>query len=237
MPPRRPLEETRILILKAGSEILAEDDIGFDLNAVNLIDACRRAGLRTAGSGYRIWPTQNDFRIDLMRFVATNRPLLTERLEWLAELLPAPQEHRSEHIRKSQPLLARGPTATLELRRQTALWLRAHRDPEVRAAYADSQHQVVEALAEAYERVLPLYDVEMRPPYTVAQMAFAVEAQTLGHALMSEFGDDVGARDIKRPTGADGELQDWDLLSCVVDAIAHAFTRPCASGGSHEDAE
>lgn len=228
MTVRRSLEETRELILEAALDLLGRDEIAFDPAAVTLIDACRHAGLRTAGSGYRIWPNQEEFRTDLMRHAVVTRPALAERITRLKGS-PNPdllEKGPTEHIRLVAFENHRAAAGRDELVRRSATWLRAHRDPDVRASHIEIEQDLIAVLAEQYRRILDAYGLQMRPPYRVEHLAFAVEAQTRGLAWMTVFGDDLGLMDLKRPTGPDGQLQRWNLLGCVIEALASAFTEP-----------
>ncbi len=223
---RRSLDETRVVILDAACELLAEEN--FEPAAVTLIDACRRAGLRTAGSGYKIWPNQAEFRTDLMRHASVRRRDLSERLDRVGsyrKLDPA-SEDLSERIRVAAPQSRRSEAFALELRRQTAVWLRGHADPELRVGVVESELEMVSAVAETYRKVLVDYGLMMRAPYTVEHMAVAIEAQMRGLAMLTTFDDPFDTTDIERPTGPGGQPRRWDLLACVMEAIVEAFTEP-----------
>lgn len=229
MATRRSLDETRERVLEAATDLLARDDVNFDASAISLIDACRHAGLTTAGSGYKIWPTQDEFREDLMRYVVTQRDAVNERIDQLREVLrdkaPEPGQY-AEPMRVGSLANAARLAGSNELRRQFATWLRAHQDAEVRDGYLESQRTMITGLAEVYREVMAADSREMRPDWTVEQLAFAVEAVTEGLAMMTTFSDEYGAGSLERPTGPNGEVQEWNLLGCVVEAITDAFTRP-----------
>lgn len=227
MQTRSKLDDTRLRVLDAAMELLAEDEANFEPGAVTLIDACRRAGLRTAGSGYRIWANQDEFRTDLMRHAVTSRPGVDQRIARMEQARDGDGEpmDRIEYMRVIG-LANQTAEASEELRRHSAVWLRAHQDPEVRAGYQASQQRVVQALADSYRGVMDTYDLEMRPPYTIEHLAAAIEVQTRGLCAMTAYGDEFGVGDIRRPTGPDGSEQQWNLLGCLIEATTAAFTRP-----------
>lgn len=232
MPTRRSLVETRERVLAAGLELLTEDDFSSESPEVSLIDACRRAGLGTAGSGYKIWPTQADFVVDLWRYAVNRRDEIRARVAQLSQATDLVEAYpdRTELIRMGSADNAEAVTDIATVVRQTALWLAAERDTEVRKGYVEAQRELIDALAGAYLGIMETYGMEMRPPFTAEMMAVAVESATRGFASVSAFSDDFGISDVRRPTGADGEMQHWHLLGCVTEAIVEAFTRPKDAG-------
>lgn len=234
MATRRSLDDTKELILGAGLDLLAQSDYQFHIEAVSLIDACRHAGLGTAGSGYKIWPTQEEFRIDLLRYAVSERDALDERIKRLSAMAadPTPIADFREEIRVGALHNAKEMLESPELIRHTAMWLAASRDEELREAYRNNQDAYIRALTKAYATVMEREGRIMRPPLSVEMLATAVEAQTFGLAQVLLFGDtfDVDAieRVARSDSGDDAETQQaaqqWNLLGCVIEAIVDAFT-------------
>lgn len=228
MVARRSLDETRTLILDAGMELLSEAGYSLQGTDVLLIDACRRAGLSTAGSGYKIWPTQRDFRVDLMRhvlYVANTTLLNTDRMvEAIGRAGEDPS--LSTLIRVAATDNAEATIGAPEYFRNHAVWLAAKSDAELRERFVEAQRVQLGMLAELYEGLLAIYDREMVPPFTVDIMTLAIASEVDGLASWCSYVDDVGVGDIVRPTGPDGGDEQWHLLGCVVEAIVEAFTRP-----------
>lgn len=231
MPSRRSLDETRELILDAGLELLAE--VGYSLNTteVLLIDACRRAGLSTAGSGYKIWTTQHDFRVDLLRHALSSAGAAIVEVDRLVMAVDHAGDDPSLEtlIRVASAENAKAAIGAPEYFLNHALWLAAGRDPELRERYIESQREQLGSIGEIYNGLLDLYDREMVPPFTVEMMTLAIAAQVDGLASFCSYVDDLGVADICRPTGPDGEPEQWHLLGCVIEAIVAAFTRPRGS--------
>lgn len=223
---RRPLDETRTRILDAGVALLEDDECGFHVEQISLIDACRYAGLSTAGSGYKIWPTQGEFRAELLQYALHKRDQIADRVRRLDAINSAVQTDVDfiEQIRVEGRANIEGMVGSPELVRQSALWLAAVRDPTMRDDYRQNQHEYIGALARSYQRLMDVEGRSMRPPFTVEMLAVAIETHTLGLAGFLSFGDDFGLDDIQRPTGEAGAMQSWHLLSCVIHAIVEAFT-------------
>jgi hypothetical protein len=228
MAARRTLGETRTLILDAGLELLREERYSLVITEVSLIDACRRAGLRTAGSGYKIWPNQQDFRTDLLRYALAasgDAMVRTDRSAAAIEQV-GDDPSLSTLIRVASTENAASTIGTAEYFLNHALWLASGRDPELRARYIEAQRDVLGTLSGLYEGLLAVYDREMVPPFTVEMMALAIAAQIDGLSSFCSYVDDVGVERIVRPTGPGGEPEDWHLFGCVTEAIVAAFTRP-----------
>lgn len=234
MRQRRSLDETRQRILDAGSAMLAE--AGYSLKSANitLIDACRRAGLGTAGSGYKIWGTQNEFREDLMRHALamedTREEASQRLLEAIAELGPDPD--LTSIIRVAALENAEAVIGTNWFARMIALWLTAATDDEMRTAQIATQSKLLESLRETFVDVLEAYGREMRSPFTAEMLTLAIAAEMNGIAYYCAYANDKTVSEVERPTGPDGALEHWHLIGCVVDALVESFTQPIDSAVS-----
>lgn len=228
MPPRRSLDETRTLILDAGVELLAEAGYAIESADLTLIDACRRAGLGTAGSGYKIWPTQQAFRTDVLRHMLVqggNSMFRTDRLIAAFEA-SAGDLDKTSLLRVTSNENASATIGSAEFARYVAVWNAAGNDAQLRDDLVATQRDQFAELAELYRALLDLFDREMVPPYTVELMLRAMTSQAEGMAMSFAYDDRLGVNDIQRPTGPDGELERWHLYGCVVEAIVDTFTRP-----------
>lgn len=228
MPSRRSLHETRTLILDAGVELLADAGYAIESADLSLIDACRRAGLSTAGSGYKIWPTQQAFRADVLRHMLVqggSSMFRTDRL-LAAFKASAGDLDKTSLLRVTSNENASTTIGSAEFARYVAVWNAAGNDTQLRVDLLDTQREQFAELAELYRALLDLFDLEMVPPYTVELLLRAMTSQAEGMALSFAYEDDLGVDNIQRATGPDGELERWHLYGCVVEAIVEAFTRP-----------
>lgn len=228
MPTRRSLDETRQRILDAGATMMSE--AGYSLRSANitLIDACRRAGLGTAGSGYKIWGTQDEFRDDLMRHAlameGTREEAAERLLEAIAQLGPDPD--LTSIIRVAAIENAQGVIGTEWFSRLVALWLAAATDDEMRAVQIDTQEKLLASLEETFTELLVAYGRQMRPPFTERMLTVAIAAEMHGIGHYGAYGNDPKVMTVQRPTGRDGALEHWHLMGCVVDALVASFTQP-----------
>jgi hypothetical protein len=225
---RRSLDETRESILDAGAAMMSE--AGYSLKSANitLIDACRRAGLGTAGSGYKIWGTQEEFRDDLMRHalaMESTREEAGERLlEAIAQLGPEPS--LADIIRVAATENAEAVIGTQWFTRMTALWLAAATDDAMRVEQIDTQAKLLASLRGTFVELLHAYGRVMRPPFTEEMLTLAIAAEMHGIAYYCAYANDTDVSEVDRPTGPDGQMERWHLVGCVVEAIVEAFTQP-----------
>ena len=225
---RRNLEETRDCILDAGVELLAEADYSFDTANLSLIDACRRAGLGTAGSGYKIWSSQQEFRADVLRRLLVTGGSTMFRTD---RLIAAAQDASgdldvSSLIRVTSNENAAATIGSKEFARYVAVWSTAANDEDLRADLLAAQEEQFATLTELYRALMEVFDREMVPPFTVEMLLRSMTAQAEGMAMSFAYRDELGIDDIKRPTGPNGELERWHLFSSAIEALAEAFTRP-----------
>ncbi len=238
MASRRNLEETRMAILAAGVALMRESGNSFAAANISLIDACRRAGLRTAGSGYKIWGGQGDFRSDLQRYALTESEDESGVVDRLVESVTSLGEDPDlrELIRVAATENAERLIGTTEFARTVALWLGAADDPELRRRHVEDQREALHALADIYRDLLDEHGREVRSPFTIELLTLAISAEMNGLGHFLAYADDTGAAQIDRPTGAEGTVERWHLLGCVVEALVESFTRPKSSsrpGVSH----
>ncbi len=224
---RRTLEETRELILEAGAGLLAETGFTISTGELSLIDACRRAGLSTAGSGYKIWPTQQEFRVDVLRHALSVGN--DEMLDFEELASPGPDGEMPslvELIRRVGQASADQTIGTDAFAQFMAVTSAARSDPELQQL-VDHDHDVTaKRMVAMYDALLVFYELEMVPPYDVTALMAALEALVNGFAMHPGWLANHGYDRIERLTGPDGETQPWHLLACASQAIVEGFTRP-----------
>lgn len=228
---RRKLDETRERILDAGAVMVAEAGYSLDSANISLIDACRRAGLSTAGSGYKIWPTQEDFRRDLIHHTLTVNDAITGPARRVVGSAEGPEStpDLDEVIRVSGNDNADSIVRSANFTRLIALWVAASADEQLRDGHLAAQRTLLESLEEVFRSLMVRHSLEMRPPFTLAQLTHAIVAQMQGLGVLLAYGDEVGAESIMRPTGPGGTPQRWHLVSCAVQALVTSFTRPAGT--------
>lgn len=233
---RRTLDETRDLILAAAVEIIMEDGFVVAPQELTLIDACRRAGLSTTGSGYKIWPDQRTFQADALRSLL--RFGTESMIDFSSELANV------ELTNPTLPEVIRvmGKASVQQVVGQDAfvlfvtMWCAAQHETELLELLRADDQIVIEKMDGIYELLLEVFDLEMVPPYTVRALTVAFASLIVGLGLHSEWITDAGLDKIERPTGPEGAMQQWHIMSCACEAMVNAFTRP-STESSHRSSQ
>jgi len=230
---RRDLDETRTLLLETGAEMILESGVTVALDHVGLIDVCRRAGFKSAGSGYKIWATQDEFHRDLLRHVAETsieaEPGVAS-LEWLLDEVGRGPDAFVEALRRASNLQAEFLADYPEYEIYLALWLARRSDPGVARAVTETDRQILVAYAAEYERVFDAVDREFVDPFTPEAFAVALSALTEGMQIRLGSDPDFVPPSAVHALAPDDVPREWHLFSACVWAIANMMTRPRAEG-------
>ncbi len=206
MAKRRSLEETRKLLLDTGVDLIVESGVTVTLDQVHLMDVSRAAGLKTAGSAYKIWSSQDAFRADLLHHLADATFSDQTVLEEIAALIRDADEvpPLGELIRT----FARQSAETLGANQNLGLWLALYsasvHDPVVARGIHDSDHELFTSYAAIYAAVAERYDLEFVPPFDATTLATSIGALAEGFAIRDHVTPELVPDDMPRPTGPDG---------------------------------
>ena len=99
----------------------------------------------------------------------------------------------------------------------------------------EQQQRIKAALAESYDSASTFwndtlgalatsFDLRLRPQYQLAQFVMAVTAYSEGCSLRQRTTDHVEV--MLRPTGPDGEDQEWTLFAVGLEGLVHQFLEP-----------
>lgn len=227
MSPRRSLDETRAFLLDKGVELLFSDEVGATVGSIPLIDVCRHAGLTTAGSAYKIWATQDDFRTDLLRHALATS---TDGLKTVELLLGAISEDNPGTFRELIRIAgAHDATHNLSSERYRlfiALWCAAGSEPVLAQHIHESEGSILDSFTEIYETLVTSYGREWNPPFNATLLATTLSALVEGLTIRARYAPDRVPSDLIRPTGPDGSDQTWHLFACAAEAIIEQFTSP-----------
>lgn len=236
---RRPVDQTRALMLAAAVKLLAEsvDDesdegLAFAVSHIRVTDvvaeASRMAAEEQGGSAdefhplsigalYQIWPTQPEFQSELLLHLAADLS---------STVYPTPsttQAHLDEGIRG---------VALRDLTMREA-WLHSRVDPiaramlaayprianpQIRSHLADGYTNFFEQVAPAWRLILAECGRRPRPGYTEIHVARAVASAIEGFTLQWLADPDV----LADPEGD----PEWDLPLRAITALIDAFTEP-----------
>jgi hypothetical protein len=246
MPRRRSIsrEELRALFIEAGRAIVRDEGLGTGGEMLTLKRARERveaeAGIHVTNASIigRVWKSQAEFATDVLVSIAAGyssteiedtlmavAPILTEvdatsdesRRSALRELCRVGSAVQMDALRRSR-----------EFSRWIAVWALTEIGPasenrrRIESALEESYASVTEHLDEIYQLVLDLLGFRLRHDLSVRQFTIAAEALTEGLLLRERV--NAGHFDgIMRPSGADGEQEEWTLLGLAVDGLAEAF--------------
>lgn len=230
MSRRRTLNETKELLLATGADMLAGDTPKVTVGRLDLTEVSRHAGFTTAGSAYKIWETQEDYRIEVLRHVLRAIPADRSPIDALRSIVVDDPDALPTFTELIRNITITGSSAwAADITLYTvylALWTASPGDPELAGELHDADVEIIGAYAELYAAVMDAYDLEFIPPYDASMFATTVSAISEGFTVREGATPHVFAAALERPTGEDGAVQEWSLFGCAVQAIITAFVRP-----------
>lgn len=225
---RRPLAETRTLLLDTGARMVIDSDTEVTIGRLDLVDVCRAAGMKSAGSAYKIWDSQESFRIDLIRHLFTTKLENDRTPEELLGMIASAGETLppfTEMIRVASQanfVLNSGTQNSVSL----AVGLAAAHDRSLAAALHDFETASLDAFTALYDQMAIAYERQWVAPFDARTLALALSALVQGFAIREMVTPERVETDLCRPTGPDGAARPWHLFACAAEALVMAFTRP-----------
>ena len=241
--PRRAREELRELVVAAGMAILAEEGLrtGADLTFKRVfarVEADTGIRLTNASVIRRVWIDQADFQSEIMaRVVAGTNEVgqLGAALDLLAPLLvtfdlTTPGSRWAalvEITRLAGEVAIRSRVGTRNWELWVGVWVVTvtnpgnKSDPKLRQALADGLEETGEAWDQLFEAIMDRLGLRLRQGLTLRQLTESTGAMAAGYALRQASRDE--SQVFGRPTGPDGELQEWTLLGIGLEALAAQF--------------
>ncbi len=242
-------EELRSLLLRTGRDLLVEEGLGpggetFTFKRVfERIEADTGQRLSNASVIKRVWENQADFQADVLALVASGEggPALDGTVTELAGLIDfldiSTPRARRESVRELCRLAGRNGIEFLLESDNWALWVAVwvaatFGDADGGSDDRDTWGRVRAALAESYERATSIWEeavalmtayfgLRLRPPLTVRQFTVAAGALSEGCSLRRRLDDEMTR--IRRPTGPNGEVQEWTIYGIGLEALVDRF--------------
>jgi len=243
---RRSRAELRATLLDEGRQVLAEE--GLQTTSSNLtfkrvfdrVDCRTGERITNASVIRRIWDNQAEFQADVLVAVTRDqaRPEAGATVEAMTAVLEsidlATEESRAAAVR--EVFRVAGNASSTEFGRSAVwpLWISV----VAMAASAPSpaqQHRFTSALTEGFESVaafwsgtfaalMAMLGLRIRPGFTLDQFVQMVVALAQGCSI----GQRIGGRDevMVRPTGPDGQDQEWSPFSVGLESLVHQFMEP-----------
>jgi AcrR family transcriptional regulator len=231
---RPTAEDRRRDYLAIGAEIVtnfsAEESRMATVDAlanVKVAEVADRAGV-TKGAVYHVWPSQEDYRKDLLQ-----RLLEQNRQSGIREL----------HELLADPELLRGDPRTIMLRYADFVYDALKDDPaffarfsffvyaanpEVAELLASGDDAVVEDFGPVLEQYLALIGRRVRRPFTTAQMLISINSLFQGLCLRYRTSPEL----VEHPVGPDGVSMYAHGLESIVMHFSEAIPEDAISGES-----
>lgn len=240
-PPKYTTEELQDRLLASARRSLRERGPGCGLDAVTLDDAITDADV-PRGSAYQLWQHEtlspqlafrNAVALDILRSSNDRGRIAIEAMKESLDVHNSDLEGTVDERRWAFSQVTRQVvndsfdhlTASRGWRVYNALRAamlgKAPRITAAIDAIERGERQLVESLAEVATTVADTYGFRLCEPFTMDDFVEAVLMMTEGSAtrLTSSEQRDV----VLRPTGVDGEMQEWTLLAVGVDALTRTF--------------
>lgn len=237
---RRTIDETRELLLDTAATMLTESGGTVTIGKVDLLEVCRRAGLTTAGSAYKIWETQDDFRTELLRFVLDGYAASEQATDSVADAIRASASSLPplpELIRSSVDV----PEDVRKQERQSyvmlaAMLLASEDDPELAGQLHDADSETLSGYRTIYEAAAEAYGLAYVDPVDSTLFMTLVSAVTEGLAIRSVGQPDIVDRLLPGPDGDETDPH-WSLQARAIVAFIDAFTQPVGAPATPDPAQ
>ena len=239
-------EELRATLLEAGREILHQEGLETGSNNLTFKRVFERveqqSGRRLTNASVirRVWQNQAEFQADVLVSIALDesRPEADQTVQAVVALLDdldlSTAESRARSLRElcrvggaaSADAIAGSPNWQLWI--SVVAMATATNSPDqrhrVQAALMEGYGAVTKFWDETYGALIELFGVRIRHPWTMHQFTIAVTAYSEGCSLRTRI--EGSPELIVRPTGPDGEDQEWTLFAIGLEALVHQFFEP-----------
>lgn len=242
-PPKYPPAEVRARLIDVAIARLHSSGIRGGLDAVILDEAISESEV-PRGAAYRMWQADGVSPQDAYRTAVILELLsmpATEGLPATREFALAELERHAEQMASGDPRLVeqvaremmrtvgefnfRNLDESVDWHIYTALRTAAHTRPDTPAGVLDvlrrGEEYLIDRYAEFYDEMTVLFGLRLREPYTMQEFSAAIYAANEG--LAGRSARTYRRYGIPRPTGPNGEMQDWTLLSVVFEALVDQF--------------
>lgn len=241
--PRQSREDLRALLLAAGRSILLEEGLGSVADALNFKRAFDRVesetGITLSNASVigRVWDSLADFQTDVLVELAseTSRSNVPEVADRVAAVLDGRDLSTTEACAEALTEVCRvvGEALSDALRHSSSwsVWINvwtmatSSDDPErherVLSTLMRSYDAINQEGEEAFGGLMTLFGYRIREPLTIPQFLNAAGALSEGCSLRDRV--DATMLGITRPTGENGEDQQWTIFGIGLHALVVEF--------------
>jgi len=242
--PRLSREDLHDLFIATGRAMLREEGLGAGAEMLTFKRVSARVeadtGIRVTNASLigRVWANQFDFQTDVLATIAADDSAseIGETVAGVSEALaamdPSSEASRRQTMREVCRLSAAANTSALSRSTDWSLWIgiwavtavgtAPERRRRVEAALEQAYDAVTERMEGIYRAGMDFVGYRVRPGLTVRQFTIAVAALAEGCVLRNRV-DAAHMNGIRRPTGPNGEDQEWTLFGLALEALADAF--------------
>lgn len=244
--PRLARAELRSMLLEAALEILREE--GLRTGSVNITfkRVCDRVQLQTGirvtnGSVIkRIWENQAEFQADVLVAVASDRSrpelgLIFNALEpLLDEAVLSNPESRARLVQQVCRVGGEANAVATAESPNYPLWMHVVATA-ITTSDVQQRERILLPLSEGYTSFTKLWEesfaalaallgLRIRPEADMSQFVMVLTALDQGFALRHRINGKIEY--VTRPTGPNGENEDWTLFALGLEALVHHFFEP-----------
>ncbi len=242
--PRHSREELRKLLLEKGRAILGEEGLGTGAEALTFKRVFDRVeqdtGVRLTNASVirRVWENQAEFQVDVLVAIALGDydGDFDDALEYVKPVLASVDRSSPESRRRAMREICRvGGAVTAQALRQSStlpswigVWALA-----ASGESSDYRKKIEDALLSGYEtfteRIEGMYSAltaylgfRLREGLTLRHFVIASDSLSQGYGLRDRI-DSSATETIIRPTGPDGEAQEWTIFGMALEGLVREF--------------
>jgi hypothetical protein len=239
-------DELRELVLGAGQEILQAE--GIETGSDNLtfkrvfehIERDTGIVLTNASVIRRVWENQADFQADVLASIAhdVDRPEIEDTLDvitaYLSELDLTSEELRLRAMRELCRVVGTTSSESIQFSSNWPLWISVVAMATTTSP-SERRRRIRQALREGYDSITEFWErstavfmahlgLRFREPWTMRQYTITTTALSEGYAMRQHI--EGGLEPFQRPTGPNGELQEWTLFGAAMEALVTQCVEP-----------
>jgi hypothetical protein len=249
--PKQSREDLRTLLIATGRRLVIEEGLGVGVETLTFKKVFTRVeaetGLRLSNASVirRVWENQADYQADVLATIAATDGLgeFEATVRALGPLIDNLDLSTPDSRRRSLSEVCRvgGAANIVQLLESphwstwVAVWTLATAQDVEGHDQLRHQQRIRDALFEGYAGFTSLWEgaygalarlvgMRVRAPLTMRQLSVAVGALAEGCSLRERV--DPHLQGITRPTGVDGEAQDWTLFGIGLEALCLHFLEP-----------
>jgi hypothetical protein len=234
------------MLLEEGRAILFEE--GFEADSSNLtfkrvferLEVKTGQRITNASVIKRVWENQAEFQADVLVSIARDeaRPEVGGAVDAIATVLPmldlSTPKSRARGLREVCRVGGTASSTAISKSGNWPLWISVvamatatapqEQQERIKAALADGYLSVSKFWSESFSVLMDVLGVRLRRPWTMDQFAMAVISLSEGCSLRERTSGHV--QTMSRPTGPNGEDQEWSLFAVGLEALVHQFLEP-----------